>query len=120
MHTFLESHRQTKSGLASTLLSGIFILGLALATPAAGMGAGGSGGGAGAGAGAGGSGGGAGAGAGSGGAGEGGGGSGGGGTVHPLDQFGLTTCLPGMVWDTKHQKCLVRHCRMLPDPELTK
>jgi hypothetical protein len=34
MHTFLESHRQTKSGLASTLLSGIFILGLALAPPA--------------------------------------------------------------------------------------
>jgi hypothetical protein len=122
MHTFLESHRQTKSGLASTLLSGIFILGLALATPAAGMGAGGSGGGAGAGAGAGGSGGGAGAGAGSGGAGAGGGGggSGGGGTVHPLDQSGLTTCLPGMVWDTKHQKCLVRHSRMLPDPELAK
>jgi hypothetical protein len=77
MHTFLESHRQTKSGLASTLLSGIFILGLALAPP-------------------------------------------GGGTVHPLDQSGLTTCLPGMVWDTKHQKCLVRHSRMLPDPELTK
>jgi hypothetical protein len=118
MHTFLESHRQTKSGLASTLLSGIFILGLALAPPAAGMGAGGGGGAAGAGAG--GSGGGAGAGAGSGGAGAGGGGGGGGGTVHPLDQSGLTTCLPGMVWDTKHQKCLVRHSRMLPDPELTK
>jgi hypothetical protein len=114
MHTFLESHRQTKSGLASTLLSGIFMLGLALAPPAAGMGAGGGGGGAGAGAGAGGSG--AGAGAGSGGA----GGGGGGGTVHPLDQSGLTTCLPGMVWDTKHQKCLARHSRMLPDPELTK
>ena len=111
MHTFLESHRQTKSGLASTLLSGIFILGLALAPPAAGMGAGGGGGGAGAGAGAGGSG---------AGAGGGGGGSGGGGTVHPLDQSGLTTCLPGMVWDAKHQKCLVRHSRMLPDPELTK
>ena len=111
MHTFLESHRQTKSGLASTLLSGIFILGLALAPPAAGMGAGGGGGGAGAGAGAGGSG---------AGAGGGGGGSGGGGTVHPLDQSGLTTCLPGMVWDTKHQKCLARHSRMLPDPELTK
>jgi len=124
MHTFLESHRQTKSGLASTLLGGIFILGLALATPAAGMGAGGGGGGAGAGAGAGagGSGGGTGEGAGSGGAGAGGGGggSGGGGTVHPLDQSGLTTCLPGMVWDTKHQKCLARHSRMLPDPELTK
>jgi hypothetical protein len=59
------------------------------------------------------------------GAGAGGGGGGGGGaraagTVHPLDQSGLTTCLPGMVWDTKHQKCLVRHSRMLPDPELTK
>ena len=51
MHTFLESHRQTKSGLASTVLSGIFILGLALASPAAGMGAGGGGGGSGAGAG---------------------------------------------------------------------
>ena len=116
MQTFLESHRQTKSGLASTLLSGIFILGLALAPPAVGMGAGAGGGGAGAG----GSGGGAGAGAGSGGAGAGGGGGGGGGTVHPLDQSGLTTCLPGMVWDMKHQKCLVRHSRMLFDPELTK
>jgi tetratricopeptide (TPR) repeat protein len=31
----------------------------------------------------------------------------------------LTTCLPGMVWDVKHKKCLVRHSGVLPDAELT-
>ena len=89
----LESHRQTKSGLVYTLLSGIIVLGLALATPAAGMSAGSGGGGGGAGAG----GGGAGA------------GGGGGGTVHRLDQSDLTTCPQGLVWDTEHNKCLKKH-----------
>jgi hypothetical protein len=90
--SFLESHRQTKSGLASALLSGIIVLGLALATPAAGM-----------------SGGGGGAGGGGGGAG---GGGGGGGTVHRLDQSDLTTCPSGLVWDTEHHKCLKKHGRL--------
>jgi tetratricopeptide (TPR) repeat protein len=43
-----------------------------------------------------------------------------GGTAHPLkSQSGLTTCQPGMVWDTKQKKCLARHSGVLPDPELT-
>jgi tetratricopeptide (TPR) repeat protein len=110
MDASLEFYRQKKSGIASVLLSGVFVLGLALAPMAfaAGGGAGGGGGGGG------------GAGAGGGGAGAGGGGSGGGGgTVHRLNQSDLTTCLPGMVWDAKHQKCLARHSGILPDPELT-
>jgi hypothetical protein len=119
MHTSLQSYRQKKSGHACALLSGIFVLGLALAAPAAaGMGAGGGGAAAGAGAGGGGTGAGAGAGA-SGGAGGGGGGAGGGGTMHHLNQTGLATCPPGMVWDAKHQKCPVRHGGVLPDSRLT-
>jgi len=52
--TSLQAYRQKKSGPACGLLSGIFVLGLALAAPkAAGMGAGGGGGGTGAGVGAG-------------------------------------------------------------------
>ena len=82
----LESHRQTKSRPVCTLLSGIIVLGLALATPAAGMSAGSGGGGGGAGA-----------------------GGGGGGTVHRLDQSDLTTCPQGLVWDTEHNKCLKKH-----------
>ena len=63
-----------------------------------------------------------------GGGGSGGGGAGGGGAgfyrpiqIEPRAQVptDLTTCLPGMVWDTKHRKCLVRHSGVLPDPELT-
>jgi hypothetical protein len=42
------------------------------------------------------------------------------GTAHRLkSQSGLTTCQPGMVWDTKQKKCLARHSGVLPDPELT-
>jgi hypothetical protein len=33
-----------------------------------------------------------------------------------LDQSGLTTCLPGMVWDTKHQKCLSGTAACCPTP----
>jgi len=58
----------------------------------------------------------------SGGAGAAGGGAAGAGagTAHPLkSQSGLTTCQPGMVWDTKQKKCLARHSGVLPDPELT-
>jgi tetratricopeptide (TPR) repeat protein len=46
--------------------------------------------------------------------------SGGAGTAHPSkNQSDLTTCQPGMVWDTKQKKCLARHSGVLPDPELT-
>jgi hypothetical protein len=104
----LESHRQTKSGLVCTLLSGIIVLGLALAPPAAGMSAGPGGGGSGAGGG-----GGSAAGGGGGSAAGGGGGSaaggGGGGAVHRLDQSDLTTCPPRLVWDAEHHKCLKKH-----------
>ena len=31
----------------------------------------------------------------------------------------LTTCPPGLIWDTKHKKCLVRHSGVLPDPDMT-
>src|ERR1700759_5260875 len=73
------------------------------APPAAGGGAGGGGGGGG----------------GSGGGGAGGGG-GGGAEVHRLNnQSDLTTCAPGMVWDAKRHKCLIRHSSVLPDSELT-
>ena len=42
------------------------------------------------------------------------------GTAHRLkSQSGLTTCQPGLVWDTKQKKCLARHSGVLPDPELT-
>jgi tetratricopeptide (TPR) repeat protein len=34
-------------------------------------------------------------------------------------QSGLTTCQPGMVWDTKQKKCLARHSGVLSDPDLT-
>jgi tetratricopeptide (TPR) repeat protein len=47
-------------------------------------------------------------------------GAAGAGTVHHLkNQSNLTTCQPGMVWDTKQHKCLARHSGVLPDPELT-
>ena len=35
------------------------------------------------------------------------------------EQTDLTTCAPGMVWDTKRRKCLMRHSGVLPDPDLT-
>ena len=46
--------------------------------------------------------------------------AGGGAEVHRLNnQSDLTTCAPGMVWDTKRHKCLIRHSSVLPDSELT-
>ncbi len=36
-----------------------------------------------------------------------------------MNDSDLTTCLPGMVWDTKHRKCLVRHSGVLSDPDMT-
>jgi len=48
-----------------------------------------------------------------------GGDSGAGGGAHKMNRSDLTTCAPGMVWDTKHRKCLMRHSGVLPDPDLT-
>jgi len=36
-----------------------------------------------------------------------------------MNRSDLTTCAPGMVWDTKHRKCLMRHSSVLPGPDLT-
>jgi tetratricopeptide (TPR) repeat protein len=36
-----------------------------------------------------------------------------------MNQTDLTTCAPGMVWDTKHRKCLTRRSGILADPDLT-
>jgi hypothetical protein len=102
--SFLDSRRETKIGLASTRWGGIVVLGLVLATPAAGMSAGSGGG-----SGAGGGGAGAGAGGGSGSGSAAGGSGGGGGTIYRLDRSDLTTCPPGLVWDTEHHKCLKKH-----------
>jgi Flp pilus assembly protein TadD len=46
-------------------------------------------------------------------------GGGAGSVPRPKNQSDLTTCQPGMVWDKKQHKCLVRHSGVLPDPELT-
>jgi hypothetical protein len=47
-----------------------------------------------------------------------GGDSGAGSGAHKMNRSDLTTT-PGMVWDTKHRKCLMRHSGALPDPDLT-
>jgi hypothetical protein len=113
MRASLRSYRQTKSGSAYALSSGILVLSIALAMPVAYAGMGGGGGGS---AGAGGGGAGAGgAGTGAGGAGTGGGGGGGAETVHrPNNQTELPTCRRGMVWDSRDQKCLARRGGLLP------
>jgi tetratricopeptide (TPR) repeat protein len=36
-----------------------------------------------------------------------------------MNRSDLTNYAPGMVRDTKHRKCLMRHSGMLPDPDLT-
>ncbi len=108
MRAFLGFCDEKGGGLASAIRYGFLVASLALAAPAfaAGGDSSGSGGVAPKVGGAGGAGGGA-AGAGA-------------GTVHHLkNQSDLTTCQPGMVWDTKQQKCLARHSGVLPDPELT-
>jgi hypothetical protein len=104
MHALLPSCRQNKSGRACLLLTGIFVLGLVSAEPVtAGMGAGGSG---------------AGAGTGAGSAASAGAGAGDGGAVHRLNnQSDLRTCLTGIVWDAKRQKCLAKHGSVLADPD---
>jgi hypothetical protein len=39
--------------------------------------------------------------------------------VHRSNQSDLTTCAPGMVWDTKRRKCVIRHSGVLPDSDLS-
>ena len=39
--------------------------------------------------------------------------------VIPRNESDLTTCPPGLVWDVKHKKCLVRHSGVLPDSDMT-
>ena len=107
MRALLGFHHKKGGGLASAIRYGFFVASLAFAAPAfaAGGDSGGSGGGRKVG-----------------GAGAAGGGAAGGGagTVHhSKNQSDLTTCQPGMVWDTKQKKCLARHSGVLPDPELT-
>ena len=48
-----------------------------------------------------------------------GGDNGAGGAAHKMNRSDLTTCAPGMVWATKHRKCLMRHSGALTDPDLT-
>src|SRR3984957_14097190 len=96
MRAFLEFDRQKSRGLALALCSGLLVTSLALASAAFAAGGGGGGGGGG--------------GAGSGESGE---------TAHRVNKTDLMTCAPGMVWDTKHHKCLTRHSGVLPDPDLT-
>jgi hypothetical protein len=48
-----------------------------------------------------------------------GGDSGAAGAAHKMNRSDLTTCAPGMVWDTKQRKCLLRHSGVLPDSDLT-
>ena len=40
-------------------------------------------------------------------------------TIHHLNPTDLTTCLPGTVWDARHQKCFVSRSRVLPASRLT-
>ena len=60
-------------------------------------------------------------GAGAGGAGGGaGGGAAGGGAAHRSNsQSDLTTCAPGLIWDARRHRCLMRHSGVLPDSEMT-
>jgi tetratricopeptide (TPR) repeat protein len=105
MRALLRFHHEKGDGLASAIRYGFIVASLALSASA--FAAGGDSGGSGVGA--------------SSGAGAAGGAAGAGpGTVHhSKNQSDLTTCSPGMVWDTKQHKCLARHSGLLPDPELT-
>ena len=105
MFASLQSCRNRRRDLASTLLCGVLVTGLSLSTSAAMSAGGGGGGGGGAG-----------------------GGGGGGGINRPVQQEpyraqapadDLTTCAPGLVWSTKKHKCLQRHSSVLPDAEMT-
>ena len=104
MRAFLQDDWRGRWSFLSMLHCGLVIVGLALATAAFAAGGGGGGGGGGAAADA---------------SRTMGGDSGAGGAAHKMNRSDLTTCAPGMVWDTKHRKCLMRHSGVLPDPDLT-
>jgi tetratricopeptide (TPR) repeat protein len=97
MHASISFHRASKGSLASALLSGLLVVGLAIASPAYASGGGGGGGG---------------------GGGAAGGGAGGSAPTHSK-KTDLTTCEPGQVWDAKQHKCLTKRSGVLPDFELT-
>ena len=105
MRAFLQDDWRERWSFLSMLHCGLVITGLALASAAFAAGGGGGGGGGG------------------GSAADAsrvmGGDSGAGGGAHKMNRSDLTTCAPGMVWDTKHRKCLMRHSGVLPDPDLT-
>ena len=103
MRAFLQDDWRERWSFLSMLHCGLAITGLALASAAFAAGGGGGGGG--------------------GSAADAsramGGDSGAGGGAHKMNRSDLTTCAPGMVWDAKHRKCLMRHSGVLPDPDLT-
>jgi tetratricopeptide (TPR) repeat protein len=105
MRAFLQDDWRERWSFLSMLHCGLVITGLALASAAFAAGGGGGGGGGG------------------GSAADAsrvmGGDSGAGGGAHKMNRSDLTTCAPGMVWDAKHRKCLMRHSGVLPDPDLT-
>jgi tetratricopeptide (TPR) repeat protein len=105
MRAFLQDDWRERWSFLSMLHCGLVITGLALASAAFAAGGGGGGGGGG------------------GSAADAsrvmGGYSGAGGGAHKMNRSDLTTCAPGMVWDAKHRKCLMRHSGVLPDPDLT-
>jgi tetratricopeptide (TPR) repeat protein len=105
MRAFLQDDWRERWSFLSMLHCGLVITGLALASAAFAAGGGGGGGGGG------------------GSAADAsrvmGGDSGAGGGDHKMNRSDLTTCAPGMVWDAKHRKCLMRHSGVLPDPDLT-
>ena len=105
MRAFLQDDWRGRWSFLSMLHCGLVIVGLALATAAFAAGGGGGGGGGGARA--------------ADASRTMGGDSGAGGAAHKMNRSDLTTCAPGMVWDTKHRKCLMRHSGVLPDPDLT-
>jgi tetratricopeptide (TPR) repeat protein len=97
MHASTSFLRVGKASLASGLLSGFLVVGLAIASPAYASGGGG-----------------------------GGGGdvrpskdTGSGAAQSGSNRTDLTTCEPGKVWDAKQHKCLTKRSGVLPDPELT-
>jgi tetratricopeptide (TPR) repeat protein len=104
MRAFLQDDWRERWSFLSMLHCGLVITGLALASAAFAAGGGGGGGGGGSAADA---------------SRAMGGDSGASSGAHKMNKSDLTTCAPGMVWDTKHRKCLMRHGGVLPDPDLT-
>jgi tetratricopeptide (TPR) repeat protein len=113
MPAFSQANRRGCESFLPALYCGLLIAGLGLASTAfaAGGGSGGGGGGGG-----------------GGGVGGGstadasrtmGGDSGASGAARKMNRSDLTTCAPGMAWDTRRRKCVMRHSGALTDPDLT-